>query len=118
SRVAGFERESLTSLALSKKVVRATTMRATIHLMSARDFRAWRASLQPALSRALSGTNRKAAYAVDLEPLLGAARGFFEEKPRTFDALRGFLKKLHPQREERALAYAVRLHLPLVQVPV
>ena len=50
SRVQGFRRQDLTRLLHDRKVVRATTMRCTLHLMSARDFVEMRASIQPALT--------------------------------------------------------------------
>jgi hypothetical protein len=118
SRIAGFEREALTKAALGKEVVRGTTMRATIHLLSTGDYRRLRPALQPGLSRALSGATKKGIEGLDLDALVETGRRFFEEEPRTFDELRAALKKLHPKRNERALAYAIRLQLPLVQVPV
>lgn len=118
SRLEGFRREVLTRAALRKEVVRGTAMRATIHLLSTRDFRRWRRSLQPGLSRALSGASKKAVDGLDISALAEMAKRTFDEKPRTFDELRALLKKLHPKRNERSLAYAIRLHLPLVQIPV
>ena len=49
--------------------------------------------------------------------LVGDARDFFEEEPRTFADLRLLLSELEPDRDQSALAYAVRTRLPLVQVP-
>src|SRR5437763_1414850 len=50
SRISGFQREELRSLIDSRQVVRATLMRCTLHLMSARDYGAFRPVLQAALT--------------------------------------------------------------------
>ncbi|MEJ7811420.1 MAG: crosslink repair DNA glycosylase YcaQ family protein, partial [Gemmatimonadaceae bacterium] len=47
SRVRGFERDQLLGLVRDRQVVRATAMRGTLHLLSARDFVRFRATLQP-----------------------------------------------------------------------
>jgi hypothetical protein len=82
-------------------------MRGTIHLMSRRDYIAFRAPLQPMLTRALRSP---ATFDRD------EARTFFAE-PRTFDDLRKQLLQRDPKADERAIAYAIRMHLPLIQVP-
>ena len=48
---------------------------------------------------------------------MAMARAFFGKAPATFDAFRVHLKKSFPKGDERAMAYAVRMQLPLVQVP-
>jgi hypothetical protein len=47
---------------------------------------------------------------------VSAAQPFFEDQPRPFTELRAFLSAIEPERDPEALAYAVRTHLPLVQV--
>jgi hypothetical protein len=116
SRVAGFEPEQLTRLARDRKVVRATLMRATLHLVSAKDYRSLRPTLQPMLTAA--GARATApAKGLDLDGLTARARAILDERPQTFDDLRSALAKAWPKADERALGYAVRTHLPLVQVP-
>ena len=51
TRVEGFERAQLTALIADQRVVRATMMRHTLHLMSARDYALLRMTVQPALTR-------------------------------------------------------------------
>ena len=119
SRVAGFERAALTSAALGRRVVRATAMRATIHLLTAADFVAWRGALQPILSRGARGVAGKDATLLLDEPAIVAdARAFFGGRPATFDALRAHFRAQRPGQNERALAYGARMLVPLVQVPV
>jgi len=116
SRLENFEREDLRRAVEKHEVVRATMMRATLHLMSRRDYLAFRAPLQPMLSRGASSILRDRAK-FDLDALLRDATELFEERPRTFDELRRHLIALHPKQDERAMGYAVRMHLPLIQVP-
>ncbi len=117
TRLEGFGREELTRLMQERFVVRATLMRATLQLMSAEDYLLLRPALQPALNRSMRSITGKRLDGVDVDRLVGAAREFFEEEPRTFADLRPLLSELEPARDQSALAYAVRTQLPLVQVP-
>jgi hypothetical protein len=117
SRIAEFEREQLLRQLHGRKIVRATSMRGTLHLMSAGDYMALRQSLQPMLSLGMRSILRDRASNLDIESLVAEARRFFEERPRTFTELRAALVKAFPQADERAMGYAVRTHLPLVVVP-
>ena len=117
TRLEGFGREELTRLMQERLVVRATLMRATLQLMSAEDYLLLRPALQPALTRSMRSITGKRLDGLDIDRLVGAAREFFEEVPRTFADLRPLLSGLEPDRDQPALAYAVRTNLPLVQVP-
>ncbi len=112
SRIEGFRREDLIRSVERKDAVRATMMRATIHLVSRKDFLVFRPALQQMLARA-SGSHAKG---IDVDRLLAAARPYFEE-PHTFAELREHLKSHFPALDERAMGYVVRTHLPLVQTP-
>ena len=117
SRVMGFRREDLTRLLAEHAVVRATTMRGTLHLLAARDYANIRAALQPSLTKGMQAILRDRAQGLDVEAVTAETRRFFGKEPRTFTEVRDFLMKRHPEVDERAMGYAVRLHLPLVQVP-
>jgi hypothetical protein len=117
SRIAGFQREELRSLIQSRQVVRGTLMRCTLHLMSWRDYAAFRPALQPALSLGMRSILRDRVKSFDLDALLIEARGLFAERPRTFMEVRSALLELYPDADERAMGYAVRTHLPLILVP-
>ena len=117
TRLTDFRREDLTRLMLERRVVRATLMRATLQLMSAGDYLLLRPALQPALTRSMRSIAGKRLDGLDIDRLVGAARESFEEEPRTFAELRPVLSELEPDRDQSALAYAVRTQLPLVQVP-
>ena len=117
SRVPAFRRETLTAAITKRQIVRATLMRGTIHLVSARDFVAFRATLQPMLSAGMKSVLRDKAKGLDIDAVVAAARELFHAGSRTFDTLRGELATRFPGVDERALGYAVRTHLPLVMVP-
>ena len=117
TRLQDFRRDDLTRLLEQREVVRATLMRATLHLMTAGDYLLLRPALQPALTRSLRSIGGKRLEGLDLDRLVAAARTSVEEAPRTFTELRGLLSGLEPDRDPSALAYLVRTHLPLVQAP-
>ena len=117
SRVAGFRPEHLTRLAHDRKVVRATLMRCTLHLLSTRDYVAWRPLFQPMLTAAMHGVLRHRAREIDLEGLKATARACVDARAQTFEELRAVIGRSYPDIDARALGFAVRTHLPLVQVP-
>ncbi|HYN09285.1 MAG TPA: winged helix DNA-binding domain-containing protein [Vicinamibacterales bacterium] len=119
TRVRDFERDDLLRALRSRKAVRLTAMRGTLHLMTAKDAVALRGALQPMLSRGMRSIpgSRASDLDLDLDALDAAARTFFGRAPATFDALRTHLKQMHPRGDERAMAYAIRMQLPLVQMP-
>jgi hypothetical protein len=117
ARLADFRPEELTRLAQGRTVVRATLMRGTLHLLRSRDYLDWRPLLQTMLSAGMQAILKDRAAGLDLPALVQTARGCLAERPCTFDELRPRLKKAWPRADERALGYAVRTHLPLVQVP-
>ena len=117
SRIENFRPEALTRALLRRDVVRALMMRCTLHLMSGRDYLKLRATIQPVLARAIDSSVRERAKALDMEQLLGRARQYLDEEPCTLNELRARLRKRFPRYDEQAIGYAVRTHLPLVQVP-
>ncbi|MEO7793540.1 MAG: winged helix DNA-binding domain-containing protein [Thermoanaerobaculia bacterium] len=117
TRLEGFERGALSAAIRERRIVRATAYRATLHLLTAADLVAFRGALQPMLSRGMQSILRNRTENFDMEQLLGEARAFFTAKPATFDAARSHLAARFPVADERAIGYAVRTHLPLVQVP-
>ena len=117
TRLAEFRREDLLQPLRKRQIIRATAMRGTLHLMSAADYVALRGALQPMLTKGMQAILRERAQDLDMDVLRAEAREFFGGKPATFDALRNHLKAKNPQADERAMAYAIRMHLPLVQVP-
>jgi hypothetical protein len=117
TRLQTFDRAQLASALHERAVVRVTAMRGTLHLMSAADYAALRGVLQPMLSRGMQSILRDRMSTFDMDRVSAEARRFFGKAPATFDALRDHLMKKFPAGDERAMGYAIRTHLPLVQVP-
>ena len=115
SRLASFDRERLLAAVHARTLVRATAMRGTIHLMATDDYCAWHGLFQPQFDRAVQ-TFAKDALGIDPAALEREGRAFFA-RPATFDDFRRHLLAARPEVNERALAFAVRMRVPLVQVP-
>lgn len=117
SRVQGFERAQLAGLLDRRLAVRATSLRGTLHLVTATDFVALRPTLQPMLEAGMKSILRQKGAVVDFEALIAQARTILAQEPRTFEELREEFLNASPEGDERAMGYAVRMLLPLVQVP-
>ena len=117
TRLRDFDRDDLLKPLTKRSIVRVVAMRGTLHLMIDKDAVAFRGAMQPMLSRGMEAILRERATALDLGQLEIAARRFFDKAPATFDALRKHLKERFPNGDERAMAYAIRMHVPIVQVP-
>lgn len=118
TRVHDFRRAELVDALHGRAVVRVTGVRATLHLMSASDYIALRPAFQAGLERSMAAILRqRLAAAPDIDAIEADARTFFGRAPATFDALRDHFSRKYPRADERAMAYAIRTRLPLVQVP-
>ncbi|WP_422928704.1 winged helix DNA-binding domain-containing protein [Singulisphaera sp. PoT] len=117
TRLEGFTRPALSQLLHDRQVVRATTLRGTLHLMTAGDYLAFRGALQPGLSAGMRAILKERGEALDIPGLVAEARRHFDASPSTFTNLRAALVASFPDLDERAMGYAVRTHLPLVSVP-
>jgi len=117
SRLARFTREDLLKVLHARTVIRVTAMRGTLHLISARDYLAWRGPLQPALDRGVTSIVGGTLADIDLPAAERATRALLERAPATFDAIRGHLAADFSHVNVRHVAYAIRMTLPLVQVP-
>src|SRR5262245_6576640 len=117
SRVQGFRREDLAAVLLKKRVVRATFLRGTLHLVSATDFVALRPIVQPILDDAIHKVLKDKGRGLDIEKLTAQARTILGRAHCTFEALRAEFLRENPRLNERAMGFAVRMALPLVQVP-
>jgi hypothetical protein len=117
TRLDPFAREDLTRALQAREIVRATSFRGTIHLMTAADFVAFRGAIQPMLTRGMTGILRGRLDGVDVEKVVAIGREFFGKAPSTFDSFRKHLERKYPKGDHRAMAYVVRMQVPLVQVP-
>jgi Winged helix DNA-binding domain len=117
SRVHGFTREQLAAPLRARTLVRATMMRGTLHVLAARDYLALRATLQPMLERGMRAILRGRLDGLDLPALVERARAYFGAHTRTFEQVRDHLAGADADADARAMGYAVRNLLLLVQVP-
>jgi hypothetical protein len=115
----GFRTDELANLITERGAVRASMMRATIHLVTAADFVALRPVLQPVLERGFytgSPFGRRLA-GLDMTEVIAAARDLLAAEPRTRAQLGTLLGKRWPERDSMSLAYGAAYLVPLVQVP-
>jgi len=117
SRLARVTTADLVARAMDRSLVRGTLMRGTLHLVSATDFVAFRPTLGAMLLRALGSNLGTRLGDLDVATVVTCARRLFEGGPRAFDQLRSELAERFPHADERAPGHAVRMALPLVQVP-
>lgn len=117
TRLQNFKREDLASLIDARKIVKATFIRATLHLVTAEDYLRFRTTLQPLLAGAASAIAKDRGE-FNLDKVLKAARAYLAEKPRTFADISDRLAELLPDVDVGAMRYTVRTHIPLVQVPI
>lgn len=116
SRLSTFQRQDLTKLLVARTLVRATTMRGTLHIMRAKDFVSFRGALQPSLTAGMQSIVGKGPIP-PLPDLLSAARAVLGTRGLPFGDIRDALVKKFPKGHDRLMGYAVRMQLPLVQVP-
>jgi hypothetical protein len=116
TRLQDFDPSELSDLLAERAAVRATLMRATIHLVTARDALFLRPLMQPVPTRTFNGQFGRRVDGIDREALLAAGRELVEERPRTRAELRAELGARWPEHDAEALALAVTFMVPLVQV--
>lgn len=118
SRLEGFEAGDLAELIESRKVVRATSMRSTVHLHTAKDLLALRSTIAPAIEAATLSVVRVRRAEVDMEAVVEEGEKLFAKgEALTAKQLRDALEKGHKGEDIRALAMVVRTHLAMVRVP-
>lgn len=123
ARLEGFDTDELSRLVTSRKAVRMSLMRNTIHLVTARDaFRLKPLFTELAQRGYVHGSpwGRNMTQA-DLETIAAAGRTIMSERPRTVAELARELSRALgerlPGRDPQAMAYGVRYTVPLVFIP-
>lgn len=118
SRLEGFDADKLSLLIAEREAVRATLMRATIHLVTARDYQALRPVMQsvPAQTFKSSHFARNVA-GVDVDAVVAYGRELLAEQPRTLGEIAPLLAERWPGHDPGSLAQAVGFLASLVHVP-
>jgi winged helix DNA-binding protein len=116
ARLAGFRHEELSRLVESRKAVRISLMRNTIHLVTSRDAFALKPLFTPFGERGFIhgspwGRHMKEE---DLRAIRTVGVELMSERPRTIADLAKQLGQRFPGRDPLALAYGVRYMVPLV----
>jgi hypothetical protein len=116
ARIEDFRAEELSELIAARAAVRAQLMRATIHLVSARDARALHPLALPVLARTFKSQHARQLAGADLGEVVAAGRELLAAGPRTRAELAAALAPRWPDADAGALALAVTFHTALVQV--
>ncbi|SDJ72036.1 winged helix DNA-binding domain-containing protein [Variovorax sp. OV700] len=117
SRLEGFRREQLTEALKKRRVVRMSTMRATLHLMAASDALAWRPLLEPVHQRGLAGEHARALEGIDRAAVVKAGWALLREGALTGSELGQALAARWKDRQPASLAALIRNSVPLVHLP-
>jgi hypothetical protein len=117
SRLEDFRPGELSTLIAERGAVRAQLMRATIHLVSARDWPAIHPITQPVAARAFKSPWSGRLAGADVREVLDAGLELLAQQPRTRTELGALLAPRWPDADPSALAHAVTFHAALVQVP-
>lgn len=117
SRLKGFDPMELSNLISKRKAVRGSLMRATLHLVTARDWHRMRPLFQPHLTRTLDGTAwGKATADLDRTRMLAVATEALEQQPMGRMELGRLLEKRFPSYDADSLGAAAVYLSTLVQV--
>lgn len=119
SRIEGFQAEELNDAIADRRAVRAGALRATIHLLSARDCLAIQPITRTVLAKSFQGQfgRRLAATGADVDAVVTAGRELLAEQPRTRAEIRNLLAPHWPDVDPDLLGHAVVHLTPLVQIP-
>lgn len=117
TRLERFELPQLTALLESGAVVRAASLRSTLHLWSARDYLAWRATLGPMMARRSHASWGRTLGGAAPAAITRAGLALLAKEALTAKALGEALAPRFPGAPPQGLASTVRDHAPLIQLP-
>ncbi len=118
TRLVDFDPAELAGLINGRQAVRASLFRATVHLVTARDFLALRPLLEPMFARVFASSPFGHHLAgTELDAIAAAGRALLDEQPRTRAELGPLLASRWPDLDPVSLAYAATFVVPAVQVP-
>lgn len=116
TRLTGFQAEELSDLITTRRAVRGPLMRATLHLVTSKDYAVLRPVVRPVLERGFASSPFDIG-GVELDALLGAGRELLEQSPRSRAELAALLAERWSGPDPASMAQAITYLLPVVQVP-
>ena len=117
TRVAGFRVEALEAAITNRDVVKGTLMRATLHAVTAADYRAFQPAVQPMLQRIRRQDRVQPPDAAELRRLSEVAAAFTDE-PRSLTELREHLAAQGSDTPPEEALWWLRRHAAFVHAPV
>jgi hypothetical protein len=117
SRLQDYQHAALHQLLHARKLVRAPLFRGTLHLVTAGDFLALRGALHEMLAGNPVKVLRGRMTGIDPAKTVAFGRAALAKRAQTFEALREELAVFNPKADVRAMAYLVRMSVPVVQLP-
>jgi hypothetical protein len=115
SRLTGFSPDDLSRLSERRQVVRTHLMRATVHLVSARDCLQWHAHFRGRLTAAFAPHLRD--LSAGLDEVRAEATCLLDERPLTRAELGALLAERWPGDDPSTLSFAAAQELATCQVP-
>jgi hypothetical protein len=118
SRLNNFRHEDMTALIVDRTLVRATSMRATLHLHTADDLIGLREFVQPVVERMWQSAFGKRRFGPnDREKVRKAGVKLLDKSPMTSGELGKALQEQFPEGEPLAKAVLMQVVETLVQIP-
>lgn len=118
SRLTGFRHEDLTALIVTRRLLRATSLRSTLHLHTLADLTGLRPHVQPVLDRMWkSAFGNRRFGANDIGAVHRAGIGLLDQGPMTGGALGKALTAQFPDGEPLAKSVLLQVKEILVQIP-
>jgi Winged helix DNA-binding domain len=117
SRVEGFDPAELGGLIERREAVRATSLRATVHLHTAADVRRMQPLTERVRTQSFKGAFRRTLGDADVGAIAAAGRELLEVEPLTRAEIGRRLADRWPDVPPATLGNAVAAHLALMQLP-
>lgn len=116
ARTAAFDPVELSGMVARREAVRAGLMRATVHLVTARDLRRIEPLTRPILGKVFRTNWAGGLAGVPVEDVVAVARELIAERPHTRKEVGDRLAARFPAAAPDSLGAAATMHLPVVQV--
>ena len=117
NRLAGFTPDALTAPIFDKSLLRATTMRTTLHLHTTPDLLSIRPLVQPMLDRTFLSVAKSRAANADRPAVHARGVALLDQQPMTAGELGKQLTRTWPEGDPLVLAQVLQCLETLIQIP-